>query len=315
MVRFGIVWMLAAAAFGAQPRYRIEGRFTPAAPARIFLHSATTPLTLETQTRVAGQFAFKKVPPGSYTIAVFYAASHGMGQRTIDVGPKAADKRRRVQVVLRFEDGDLAQSDAQHSGLAVSVLELAVPRSARREYEQAQKDLAKPDAASAVKHLERAVDLAPQFAAVWNNLGVIAYHERKFERAEECFRNALVGNPEAYDPMVNLGGVLLVEHKLDDAIDLNVHAVATRPGDALAQAQLGMCYFQIGNFDLAVKHLELARRIDPGHFSQPQLTLAEIHLRLHEPRLAAEDMEDFLKYHPDYPSADKMRATISSLKK
>jgi tetratricopeptide (TPR) repeat protein len=90
--------------------------------------------------------------------------------------------------------------------------------------------------------------------------------------------------------------------------------VLQRPNDALANSQLGLTYFETGNFDLAVKYLDIARRIDPAHFSHPQLVLAEIHLRRGERREAAEVLADFLLHHPDYPTAPKMRETIEKLR-
>ncbi|MEI9976596.1 MAG: tetratricopeptide repeat protein [Ignavibacteriota bacterium] len=113
---------------------------------------------------------------------------------------------------------------------------------------------------------------------------------------------------------MNLGGVLINTHKLDEALMYNQDAVLQRPNDALANSQLGLTYFVVGNFDLAVKYLEIARRIDPSHFSHPQLVLAEIHLRRGENREAAEVLEDFVHRHPDYPTADKIRENIVKLR-
>ena len=151
------------------------------------------------------------------------------------------------------------------------------------------------------------MEIAPQFATAWNNLGTIAYQTQKFARAEECFREALAQDPTAYEPLVNLGGVLVTRHKLDEAWDYNLHAVLTRPGDALANSQLGMTYFELGNAELAEKYLRKALELDPGHFSHPQLFLAEIHLRRGDTHSAAADLESFLRHHPDWPQAAVMR--------
>jgi tetratricopeptide (TPR) repeat protein len=75
-----------------------------------------------------------------------------------------------------------------------------------------------------------------------------------------------------------------------------------------------MTYFELGQYDSAVKYLERAREIDPAHFSHPQLFLAEIHLRRGEKREAASVLEDFLQHHPDYPQAEKMRQNIVELR-
>jgi tetratricopeptide (TPR) repeat protein len=76
-----------------------------------------------------------------------------------------------------------------------------------------------------------------------------------------------------------------------------------------------MAYFEVGRYDDAIRHLEQARRLDPAHFSHPQLYLAEIYLRRDDPRAAADAMEDFLKHHPDYPQAERMRGKIAELRR
>jgi Tfp pilus assembly protein PilF len=79
----------------------------------------------------------------------------------------------------------------------------------------------------------------------------------------------------------------------------------------LANSQLGLSYFQAGDDERALKHLEIARRIDPAHFSHPQLVMAQIHVRRGDRRAASADLEDFLKYHPDWPDEEQMRKTIA----
>ena len=183
------------------------------------------------------------------------------------------------------------------------------------EYEEAQRDLMRRDFPAAEKHLEQAVEIAPEFSIAWNNLGTIAYQTRRYPRAEECFRKALAADPSSYEPLVNLGGVLVNLGKLDEAWTYNVHAVLARPGDALANSQLGMTYFEQGQMDLAEKHFVRAAELDSSHFSHPQLFLAEIHLRAGKKSAAADDMESFLKHHPDWPQAPKMRETIDELRR
>ena len=63
------------------------------------------------------------------------------------------------------------------------------------------------------------------------------------------------GRSGAYEPLVNLGGVLINLHELEEALDVNLRAVLTRPNDPLANSQLGLTYFEVGNYDLALKYL------------------------------------------------------------
>jgi Tfp pilus assembly protein PilF len=196
----------------------------------------------------------------------------------------------------------------------ISARQLAIPGAAVRDYEEAQKDLGRHNTEAAVKRLEHAVERAPQFSAAWNSLGVIAYQTGQFARAEQCFRKAVEADPQAYEPLVNLGGVMVSLHKLDEAVDYNLKAVLDRPNDALANAQLGMTYFMLGRYDLASKYLERTREIDPANMTYPQLMLFQIHVRRGERGAAASDLEDFLARHPDWPQAVKVRETIAGLR-
>jgi Tfp pilus assembly protein PilF len=313
MSRFWLWIMLAAPVFAGDPLYELSGRLVPAEHAMVSLFGATAPFQAETESDTDGRYRFRNLRAGTYTIAI-YVPGRGEARQTAEVGPGTADAQRRVTLDLQFKESDYVLNDAVRRRNSVSTRQLAIPDAALREYQEAVKDLEKHEVDSAVKRLEHAVELAPQFADAWNNLGTIAYQSQQYERAEKCFRGAMEQDPRAFEPLVNLGGVLINNHKLDEALMYNQDAVLLRPNDARANSQLGLTYFVVGNFDLAVKYLEIARRIDPAHFSHPQLVLAEIHLRRGENREAADALEDFLRHHPDFPTADKIREGIAKLR-
>lgn len=309
MLRTLATLLLATAGFAGQALYELDGQVRPAGPASISLFGAVTPFD-ESAYTVDGRFHFHKLLPGTYTVVVF-SPERGEARRTVEVGPGTADSQRRVSAELNFAPGDFAFAGPVRRQDTVSARDLAIPAHALRDYDDAHKALSRRDTASAVQHLERAVKAAPQFSAAWNELGTIAYQTQHFARAEECFLEALNQDPRAYEPLVNLGGVEVTLHRTERALDYNIFAVLTRPNDALANSQLGMAYFQAGNNDLALKYLGIARRLDPAHFSHPQLVMAEIHLRRNQRAAAAADLEDFLKFHPDWPKAAEMRRAIA----
>jgi tetratricopeptide (TPR) repeat protein len=155
--------------------------------------------------------------------------------------------------------------------------------------------------------------MAARFTSAWNQLGTIAYQARQYADAEANFRNALETDPEAFPPLVNLGGVLLNLERPRDALNYNQIAVQRRPNDALANSQLGLNYFELNELELAEAFLKTAIQLDPALFSHPQLTLAQIYLRRGERADAAEQMQDFLKRHPDSPQATRVRAMVAAL--
>lgn len=314
MVRFWICVLGLHAAFAADTVFDLAGRIHPEERASVTLFGDTFPFTASTLSEPDGRFHFQKLRPGPYTISVF-TPERGEARQTIEVGPALADARGRVSLDVTFKETDFVLSDTLRRRHSVSTAQLAIPAKAQRDYEEAHKDLARSDPDAATRRLEEAVGLAPQFADAWNLLGTIAYQTQKYERAEQCFREALRQDPRAFEPLVNLGGVLVTLNRPQDAWQYNAMAATARPNDALAHSQLGMNYFQLGDLDLSLKHLEKARAIDPAHFSHPQLFLAEIHLRRGEKSAAADVLEEFLRYHPDWPQAARMRQSIVELRK
>jgi len=309
-----LVFSLAALACAAgAANYEISGRIEPESVAAVSLHGAITPFSAATLADARGHFRFRGVQAGTYTVAVFIP-NRGETRRTIEVGPSLADPKGRVAVDIQISDAHIETEDSPRNRALVSTRELTISDRARREYDEANHKLARRDVPGAIAHLERAVEISPHFSAAWNHLGTIAYQTRRYADAERYFRRSLQEDENAFEPLVNLGGVLLTLGKLDEALQYNLFAVLRRPNDALANSQLGMTYFAVSSLPLAQKYLEIAKSLDPAHFSHPQLTLAELHLRRQEPALAAAELEDFLRQHPDWPQAAGMRDAIAKLR-
>jgi tetratricopeptide (TPR) repeat protein len=289
--------------------FELLGQVLPPGRASVTLHGSTTPFSTSTLADDRGRFRIRDLEPGPYTLSAFVPA-RGEARRTVEVGPGSAGTDGRVQITIEVSES----AEARTRGATVSMRELAVPDRARREYAEAQKKLGRRDTSAAIAHLEKALEIAPEFCAAWNNLGTIAYQTGRYPEAEVYFRRGLQADPQAFEPLVNLGGALLTLQKLDQALRYNLYAVLVRPGDALANSQLGMTYFATGNFDLARKYLESAKQLDPAHFSHPQIVLAGIHMREKRFRAAAAELEDFLARHPDSKEAAKMREAAARLK-
>jgi tetratricopeptide (TPR) repeat protein len=311
-------WALASAVvccLGAAERtFEVRGRIEPAPPrATVVFSGATTPFVVRTNSDSGGGFRFRNIRAGTYKVNVF-APGLGEVEKTVEVGPSLADSNGRIQVTVLLSSADLTRDplEQQHT---VDVRQLAVPDSAQREYSEAQRLLGRNQVEQSIRRLEKAVEIAPRFVGALNNLGTIAFHERRYKDAEVYFRKAVEADPSRYGPAVNLGAAVLLQGRLDEALKYNLNAVRLRPGDALGHSQTGQTYFYLGNLDLALKYLNEAKRLDPSHFSQPQLFLARIHISRSDWKAATAELEDFLVKHPDTSSAPKIRAQIEELRK
>lgn len=287
------------------------GRIQPA-PERSFvtLTAATTPFAVSTVAGPDGRFRFRGLEPGAYTLSVL-APGRGEVRRTVQLSAGSADRQGRLEILVPFDPPPQTLAE----GHTVSLASLRIPEAAVREYQRAQERLAERDVEGAEQCLRRAVRLAPQFAAAWNQLGTIAYQSGRREQAAEFFREALRQEPAAYSPLVNLGGVLINLGRYQEALELNLRAVREQPQDALAQVQLGVSYWALGDAARAIEHLREAKRLDPEHFSQPELVLAQIYLDRGEREAAARELEEFLARRPDSPEAPRIRRQLEQLKK
>jgi tetratricopeptide (TPR) repeat protein len=304
--------LFGAAALLSAADLELQGQITGAPHVRslrVNLFSVETPFAESAQVNNAGEFHFRALAPGNYTVAV---VRNGLGEirRTVVVSAAVADDAGVVHAAIPYTSGEAAANPG--SGV-VSVRQISIPGNASAKYADAQRRLAGRDPEGAVRSLEEAVAIAPQFSAAWNALGVVAFQSGDDARAETLFRKSLAADPVAFEPLVNLGGVLLKKNAPVDALLFNQRAVEGRPKDALANAQLGMTYFQLQDFDRAEQYLLEAQRLDPAQFSQPQLFLAEIYARRGNRSAAIRELEDLLAIRPDGPLSDRIRSNLAQL--
>lgn len=303
-----LVVLLVIRCFG----YELTGRIDPPAETVVFLHGATAPFEASIESDLSGRFRFRKLPAGTYTIAISTAA-RGQLQQTIELSPGTVDGKGRLDVLLHIDDERLESEGARGTSATVSATVLSIPDRAMKEYEESQRCLARRDSECATTHLLRAVGMAPRFVIAWNQLGVIAYQTRRYAEAEAHFRRALDADPAAFEPLVNLGGVLLNLGRPGEALDYNQQAAARRPNDALANSQLGLSYLELNDPDRAEKYLREAVRLDPAHFSHPQLALAQIYMKRGDRSAALAALRSFLEQHPDAPQAATVHRQIAGL--
>jgi tetratricopeptide (TPR) repeat protein len=259
-----------------------------------------------------GRFRFPKLAAGTYMLVISTAA-RGEALQTVELTPGTVDAKGRLDLVLRIDDGRLESDSLRAPGATVSATVLSIPDRAIGEYEQARRCLSRSEPDCASEHLRRAVQIAPRFAAAWNQLGTMAYQTRRYGDAESNFRKALEADPDAFEPLVNLGGVLLNLARPREALAYNVRAIARRPNNALANSQLGLTYLDLNDPDRAEKYLKTAVRLDPAHFSHPQLPLAAIYLSRGDRPSAIRALRSFLDRHPDAPEAAGVRQQLRQL--
>ena len=95
----------------------------------------------------------------------------------------------------------------QVQGATVSYTILAAPKKARKSYEKADKELRKENGNTpkAVKDLEKAVEIYPEYAAAWFLMGRSKLAMGDRPGAREAYQKSIDADPKYLRPYINLG--------------------------------------------------------------------------------------------------------------
>jgi len=90
--------------------------------------------------------------------------------------------------------------------------------------------------------MTRAVELVPQMAAAWHNLGKTCYEMQRFDEADCAFRRALALDQRFVNSLDGVGLVSLNRANFEDAIGYCSRAIAEKPGLMDSMVNRGMAY-------------------------------------------------------------------------
>jgi len=146
------------------------------------------------------------------------------------------------QLVLDFEAERLASAVAEIAPLAPED-GLPAPRSAFEWFERACMLDAQPGkAAEALVCYRRAVELAPDFADAWCNLGTVYFHRGERADARSCYEHALGCEANHLEANFNLANLLDDEGRRETALHHYKNAVRSDPSFADARLNLALLY-------------------------------------------------------------------------
>jgi len=239
-----------------------------------------------------GHFSFQNLTAGHYSIVV-QAEGFRPAEDAVLIPPSGPNTLTVTIQLARVETGEKPRAGDS----SVPVRSLAIPRKAKQALSRAEKASAKNNLDEAVRHLEEAVRLAPDYFEAYNNLGVCRYQRGEKAEAVRMFERALTIHPDALMPHANLGMIYLELSQPEQALPHLQRAAELGPSRALTHYQLGRAHILLGRFAAAVGPLRRAAEGDPpvihAHFLLAH-TLYEIG---HKPE-AIEELRRYLETGP-----------------
>jgi len=202
-------------------------------------------------------------------------------------------------------------------------LQAEIPKKATEEYEKALKESSKGNYSKVIEHLEKALDLAPDFLEAHNKLGVQYAGLGRFQDAENSFTRTRELDPNGSRPLINLGSLYFQQGQMQSdagqteeaqdnfqkAADLLEEALRLQPLSATASYFLGATLYKIGSYERAESMLHRALELDE-EMDDVRLMLLNVYTKQQRYDAAMEQLMSYLQKNPESPR----RAALESLK-
>jgi len=200
------------------------------------------------------------------------------------------------------------------AGTAVSTTTATAPKSAMKSFEKARSEWLdnKPDRAQ--RDLQRAVEIYPQFAEAWYQLGKMQ-QKLKSPAARESFSKAVAADPKFALPYEQVAPLSAQAEKWAEVIDETNRALELNP-----RGTLDLWYYNaLGNYHL--KSLDMAETsankslaMDPLHV-QPdtEQLLAVVLVTKNDLPSALQHLRNCLTYFPPGPNYELVKRQIAQI--
>jgi len=273
---------------------------------------------LETMTRGSrvsttddnGNFIFRGVPSGNYTVVIDKEPEYEPLQQVVDViqlrGAPAGTYTLSLQLKMK------ASADAKPAVINADFV--GVPKAALEHFAKAQEMSKAKDFQGAIGELELAILQHPKFMLAHNEMGVQYLRLNNSAKADEFFLAALDIDPEAFSPLMNRGILLVTQKKYAEAEPVLSHALKIKSDSPVAHYFLGQSLANQGKFPEAEKELVQALSTGGPEMNEARRLLAILYSARGNKSDAAKELETYLKLAPNAPDAQRLRETIKQLK-
>jgi tetratricopeptide (TPR) repeat protein len=191
-----------------------------------------------------------------------------------------------------------------------------VPKDAREHFRRGVELSGENKTDEAIREFRLAIAGYPQFTPCYVELGKTYLKANKLKDAVDTLQIALKNDPNDFNGRLNLGIALLNDKRFDEAEKELVTAAYLNRTAVTPHYYLGVMYIEKKDLDIAQKALETARGL-AGEKSFPLLHkyLGGVYMAKKMNKQAAGELEKYLQQEPEAKDADRVKKTISELKK
>lgn len=301
---------------GGDGSYNIQGRITlpngnPAVGIKVSMSGADF-TNGSTVTDNDGNFTFGNVPAGNYNISVKGTEQYESDseQMTIERFAQPGQTFNLSFFLRPFGVKKNSLNPTNNPMLA------DVPKDALKKNKSAMDSIQKNDFKAALKSLDEAIAVYPEFAYAYNEKGMIFLKQNELDNALEAFSKAVQLKPDYFDAKLNFGFTLLNKKDYEKTEIVMRDVLTQRAESPMAQMYLGIALVGLKKMDDAEKAFKSAITLKGGeNLAQAHRYLGGIYMQKKKNAEAAAELEKYLQLVPKAADADKIKTMIADLKK
>jgi tetratricopeptide (TPR) repeat protein len=209
----------------------------------------------------------------------------------------------------------LHRTNASEEGSTVSAVSLAAPKDAHKAYVKGLELLKKDRTGDALANFEKAVEVYPDYAAAWYEIGRIELAANDNAAARHALEMAVKADPRFVLPYLDLSTVELRAQKWQALADVTDKVIKLDSFDyPQAYYYNAAANYYLKNLDKAEKNAREADRLDSRREIPKNLHLLGIILAQRQDYAgAAEKFRAYLKLAPDADDAPTVRKQLAQV--
>lgn len=263
----------------------------------------------------SGTFGFHNLSPNPYSVAITDDQYESV-RRSFVVDPVMQSPNVFVDITLTPKKTQKG-SDESPSGANPNMMDIHeysehFPRSAVKEFKKGLSADRSAQRDDAIRHYQKAIEIAPDFYVAHNNLGSDYLTMSNFPAARKEFEQVIRLNQSDADAYFNLSNVCMLTDQLPDAQHYLDEGLRRQPDSALGQFFLGSLNIRLKKFPEAETALRRAIQTNP-QMVQPRLQLVNLLLQQGRKADAESLLRDFLAAFPDNSFSPQAKQVLQRL--
>lgn len=261
-------------------------------------------------TNQSGNFAFRGLPAGTYTVTIDKEVEYKPVSQNVDIIQfrGAPAQTYTLNIRLQFKERTKVEPAVLNAEFA------AVPKKALTHYNAAIGLSKNNNQEGAIAELKLAIAEYPMFTQAFNEMGVQYLKLGELEDADAAFQGALKVDPESFPALINRGIANVMMKRYGEAVPMLRKALKGHEQSAVGHYFLGQALANLGLFDDAEKELLTALELGQDEMKEAHRILAIIYSAKGAKKKAADELDAYLKLAPTTPDAEKLKDQIRKLR-